>query len=284
MQIQRTPQGFVLYKENTPVGHCQCHQQGEGWHLEWLKIDPAWQNRGYGSFFLKKILAQTGGFQPESLHTASGVQSPAAVALLQKFQFRLEGSLWRRVRQREFTPVNMTHLFLQSRLKPGGVYLDATCGNGYDTEFLCRLAQPEGRVLALDIQPQAVDATNARLKRLGLDAIGRAIQADHQHLEQLVQEPLDCAMFNLGYLPGADHSLFTQASSTQKALAAAITLLRAGGILSVCLYSGGVNGFEEKQAILTWLRQLPISQYTVVECGFSNWAEHAPLPCFVIKK
>ena len=41
---------------------------------------------------------------------------------------------------------------------------------------------------------------------------------------------------------------------------------------------------QEKQAVLAWLEGLPLTKYTVLVCRFANWADTAPLPCFVIKK
>ena len=65
--------------------------------------------------------------------------------------------------------------------------MDATCGNGHDTQFLCTLAGPAGHVLGLDIQQQAVDNTNARLAAAGYGAVGRAVLHDHARLAELVQ-------------------------------------------------------------------------------------------------
>ena len=31
-------------------------------------------------------------------------------------------------------------------------------------------------------------------------------------------------------------------------------------------------------------RSLPLADYTVLICEFANWADTAPLPCFVIKR
>ena len=59
--------------------------------------------------------------------------------------------------------------------------------------------------------------------------------------------------------------------------------LRPGGLLAACLYSGGPNGDGEKKAVLAWLERLPLTRYTVLEARFANWAETAPLPCFVLK-
>ena len=60
-------------------------------------------------------------------------------------------------------------------------------------------------------------------------------------------------------------------------------LHRTGGLLAACLYSGGPNGDGEKKAVLAWLERLPLTRYTVLEARFANWAETAPLPCFVLK-
>ncbi len=38
-------------------------------------------------------------------------------------------------------------------------FIDATCGNGFDTLFLCRTAGENGHVKAFDIQEQAIERT-----------------------------------------------------------------------------------------------------------------------------
>ena len=65
---------------------------------------------------------------------------------------------------------------------------------------------------------------------------------------------------------------------------AALDALRPGGVLAAVLYSGKVIGDAEKQAALAFFRTLPLTKYTVLVCEFANWADTAPLPCFVIKK
>ena len=56
-------------------------------------------------------------------------------------------------------------------------------------------------------------------------------------------------MFNLGYLPGGDHVLVTQADTTVRALRAACQLLRAEGVLTVLCYRGHAGGSEEYSAV-----------------------------------
>lgn len=163
--------------------------------------------------------------------------------------------------------------------------MDATCGNGHDTQFLCTLAGPAGHVLGLDIQQQAVDNTNARLAAAGYGAVGRVVLHDHARLAELVQPgTADCVLFNFGWLPGAEHDVHSTADGSVPALRAALEALRPGGVLAAVLYSGKVIGDAEKQAALAFFKALPLTQYTVLVCEFANWAQTAPLPCFVIKK
>ena len=43
-----------------------------------------------------------------------------------------------------------------------GLAVDATCGNGFDTEFLCRLGFKQ--VIGFDIQARAIEITRHRLE------------------------------------------------------------------------------------------------------------------------
>ena len=111
------------------------------------------------------------------------------------------------------------------------------------------------------------------------------ICGSHADLLQYVQPgTADAVMFNFGWLPGADHAVFSTAQSSIPALQAALQAVRPGGIVSAILYSGAVIGSDEKQAVLRFLRALPLKSFTVLVCDFANWAETAPLPCLILKK
>lgn len=183
MKITREAGKYVLYKEKTVIGTAAL----EDGRL-WVEIDPAWRQRGYGSYLVKEILQQNGGYdvKRETRFTAGPAADEAAGALLKKFGFLPQGGEMVRRRVPDLSAVQLCHEFLTAHLQPGGLYVDATCGNGHDTEFLCRLAGPTGRVLALDIQPAAVENTNTRLGAAGLGAIGQALVHDHARLAELV--------------------------------------------------------------------------------------------------
>lgn len=282
MKITHEAGHYTLYKEKSIIGTATLADR-----QLWVEIDPAWRQRGYGSYLVKEILQQNGGYdvKRETLFTAVPAANEAAGALLQKFGFVPQGDAMVRRRVPDLSAVQLCHEFLSAHLLPGGLYVDATCGNGHDTEFLCRLAGAEGRVLALDIQSAAADATNARLAAAGLAEIGHAVVYDHARLGELVAPgTADCVLFNFGWLPGADHEVHSTADSSLSALQAALDALKPRGVLAAVLYSGQVIGDSEKQAALAFFRALPLTKYTVLICEFGNWASTAPLPCFVIKK
>lgn len=285
MELRRTETGFALYKEKDVIGHCTLHPAAQGAALAALTIDPAWRRKGYGSYLLKEILRSFGGYDREAatVFTAPLPADCTEMAFWAKFGFAAEGPQLVRRRTPDLTAVKFVQDFLAARLVHPRLCVDATCGNGGDTAFLCRLVGPEGRVLGFDIQPEAVTSTRARLEKQGLTA--ELLCDSHANLLQYVRPgTADIAMFNFGWLPGADHSVFSTADSSIPALEAALAALRAGGVLSAILYSGRVIGTDEKQSILGWLRALPLEKYTVLVCDFANWADTAPLPCLVLKK
>ena len=288
MKLAEIPGGFALYKEKTAVGRCEVTATAQGAALTLLTIVPEWRRKGYGSYLLKEVLRRFGGYDKETatVFTAPLPGDEGERAFWEKFGFRAEGAQLCRRRTPDLTAVKFVQDFLTSRLAEPKLLVDATCGNGGDTAFLCRLIAPEGRVLGFDIQPEAIASTRARLEQAGVPAGQYALHCDsHAHLLQYVQPgTADAVMFNFGWLPGADHAVFSTADSSIPALEAALQALRPGGVVSAILYSGAVIGTDEKQAVLAWLRALPLKDFTVLVCDFANWAETAPLPCFILKK
>ena len=285
MKLAEIPGGFALYKEKTAVGRCEVTATAQGAALTLLTIVPEWRRKGYGSYLLKEVLRRFGGYDKETatVFTAPLPGDEGERAFWEKFGFRVEGAQLCRRRTPDLTAVKFVQDFLTSRLAEPKLLVDATCGNGGDTAFLCRLAGKEGRVLGFDIQPEAIASTERNLAAKGFSA---ELHCDsHANLLQYVTPgTADAVMFNFGWLPGADHNVFSHASSSIPALEAALDALRPGGVLSAILYSGRVIGSDEKTEILNWMRTLPLSRCTVLVCGFANWAETAPLPCFVLKK
>lgn len=140
--------------------------------------------------------------------------------------------------------------------KPCKVAIDATCGNGHDSEFLLNLGFE--KIFAFDIQQQALDLTKERLSP-GQAKRSQLILDGHQNMASYVTEQADCIMFNLGYLPLADKKLTTESATTLAALTAATNLLSEHGIISIMCYPGHPAGKQETQVVQAWTATLDSS-------------------------
>lgn len=288
MKISATQTGFALYKEADVIGQCDVTPTPKGADITALSVLSQWRRKGYGSYLLKEILRRFGGYDREAatVFTAPLPADEGEWLFWQKFGFAPEDGRLVRRRTPDLTAVRFVQDYFAAHLPHPKLCIDATCGNGGDTAFLCRLAGPEGRVLGFDIQPEAIASTRKHLEQLGVPAARYELHCQsHADLLQIVQPgTADAVMFNFGWLPGADHAVFSTAQSSIPALQAALEAVRPGGVVSAILYSGQVIGTDEKQTVLEYLRALPLKSFTVLVCDFANWAETAPLPCIILKK
>ncbi|MGO5028832.1 tRNA (mnm(5)s(2)U34)-methyltransferase [Candidatus Agathobaculum pullicola] len=179
--------------------------------------------------------------------------------------------------------LDVVHDFLRRQVKTGAFCIDATAGKGRDTALLCRLAGPKGRVLAFDVQQDAVSQTCALLETQGLNA--EVVLDSHANMARYAApESVDCIVFNFGRLPGGDPKIFTTAASSIPAIDAGLSLLRPGGVMALALYYGKENGYEEKNAVLQHLKLLNDRTFTVLACDWLNRKHDPPLPIFIWKE
>lgn len=82
---------------------------------------------------------------------------------------------------------------------------------------------------------------------------------------------------------GGDHSLSTKKESSITAIETGLSLLKKGGLMSLCIYSGGDSGFEEKDGILQYLHMLDSKKYLVIVSQYYNRPNHPPIPAMIIK-
>ena len=84
-------------------------------------------------------------------------------------------------------------------VEPGMTALDIGCGRGFTTLALARLVGPEGKVTAVDLQPQMLDMLKKRAEKAGLadrihlhrceaDSIGIQTQVDFVNAFWMVHE------------------------------------------------------------------------------------------------
>ena len=79
---------------------------------------------------------------------------------------------------------------IEQAMFDGARVVDATMGNGHDTQWLCELVGESGRVYAFDVQPEAVRRTEERLTEAGLLSRARLYCAGHERMAELVPEPV----------------------------------------------------------------------------------------------
>ena len=175
--------------------------------------------------------------------------------------------------------------FITEQLQPGYICIDATMGNGNDTILLSSLCKETGHVYAFDIQEQALAHTRQRLLDADAPQNYTLLLESHTNMDHYVQpESVSCIVFNLGYLPGGDHTKATQASSSIEALTRSLSLLKKGGLISLCIYSGGDSGFEERDAVLSWLKNLDSHKYLVIRSDYYNRPNNPPIPVLIIRQ
>lgn len=176
-----------------------------------------------------------------------------------------------------FTVAKLGHYFLLETLQAGDTALDGTMGNGNDTLMLAQRVGSQGKVYAFDIQTQAINNTREKLAAANL--LGervQLIQASHQNIYQYIHEPIQGAIYNLGYLPGSDKEIITCTASTLAALQQTLDLLSWGGRLVIVVYPGHPGGQEEKEAIEDMASQLDARKYKVLKIGLLNRPPSAP--------
>ena len=195
-----------------------------------------------------------------------------------------------------FNLLEMAHMSILRALKPGGLAVDATAGNGHDTLFMAGLVGNEGLVLAFEIQEAALAATRMRLQQAGLEQQVRLLATGHENMAQYLAKlpPVNAAMFNLGFLPGqasgvainngpweassqplSAGKVVTHPDTTLAALEALSLRLAKGGLISVHCYSGHVGGAEESRAVMAWAAQQPRQTWWVYRYDTFN-KQHGP--------
>lgn len=179
--------------------------------------------------------------------------------------------------------LDISHRIIENIVVKGDIVVDATAGNGNDTLFLAKLVGEEGRVFAFDIQDTAITNTLNRLIQNKADQIVTLIKDSHENMDKYVPEGIKAVMFNLGYLPGGNHSIGTKSISTIEAIEKSLTLLRPGGVIMIALYYGGDSGFDEKEEIMDYVKTIDHKKAVVLAHDFINQINCPPIAICIEK-
>ncbi|MBS0615463.1 MAG: methyltransferase domain-containing protein [Verrucomicrobia bacterium] len=164
--------------------------------------------------------------------------------------------------------LELAHEYWRRHLQPDDTAIDATCGNGKDLAYLATLL-PEGKIFALDIQLEALDAARKNAPN--------SIIFLHQCHSVLPEDPdLRLIVYNLGYLPGGNKAITTRTQTTLQSAKLGLERLKTGGALSFVCYPHE-EGKREREVLLEWTKEAP------VEAKHHVFGAHAPSFLWVIK-
>lgn len=158
--------------------------------------------------------------------------------------------------------IKLAHSYWKTIVQPGDCVIDATCGNGYDTLYLAELAlckEKGGSLIALDLQTEAIEATSRRIQNALPSVVDniRYVQQCHSSFPTwILPATVKLIVYNLGYLPGSDKTVTTQCDTTERSLTAALSLVCAGGMISVTCYPGHAEGKRETERVHQFTRAL----------------------------
>lgn len=182
--------------------------------------------------------------------------------------------------------VTFSHTLLKGSVRPGDTVIDATVGKGNDTLFLGSLVGETGRVLGFDIQEDALAITKQKCIDAGIEARVALHLTSHEHARDYLASDTELGgvIYNLGYLPGGDKSITTLPKSTINSVKGLLPKLRTGSLMILVVYSGHLEGLEEKNHVLNFVTQLDQTQFSVLRYEFINQRNNPPFVLAIEKK
>ncbi len=172
--------------------------------------------------------------------------------------------------------IQYAQTLLRMSIAEGDIAVDATAGNGHDTVFLAELVGPNGYVYAFDVQKEAVDSTLLRVLDHSYEDRVRVLNRGHEAVDEFVTKEIGAAIFNLGYLPGSDHSIVTKPNTTVEAIDKMLKLLKVGGMIVLVVYHGHEGGKEERDEVIRYVSELPQKYVHVLRYEFINQKNDPP--------
>ncbi|MFL0246636.1 tRNA (mnm(5)s(2)U34)-methyltransferase [Candidatus Clostridium stratigraminis] len=164
---------------------------------------------------------------------------------------------------------NLAHNIIKNYCSEFEIAIDATLGNGYDTDFLSRIFN---QVFCFEIQKEAAESYGPRKKENVI-----IINDSHENILTHINAKVDCVIYNLGYLPGGNKNITTKAESTVESLKKALKILKPGGIISIAIYAGHAEGEKERDKIMQFSNELPKDEFGVMLHTFINRNNKAPM-------
>jgi predicted methyltransferase len=179
-------------------------------------------------------------------------------------------------------------MLLQKAISEGNIAVDATMGNGHDTHFLAELVGESGHVFAYDIQQEAVTSTTKRLEEHNLLERATLLHQSHANITDTIPAHLHGnvtgAIFNLGYLPGGNKQITTNAHSTIHAIEQLLDIMAVEGIIVLVIYHGHPEGQVERDELLKYVQNIAQEKAHILQYQFINQVNNPPFIVAIEKR
>ena len=170
---------------------------------------------------------------------------------------------------------SLCHSIIDKYILDKSLAIDATLGNGFDTDFLSSRFK---KVIAFDIQKTACDFYNTKKNENVL-----VINDSHHKFENYINEEVNCIIYNLGFLPGGDKNITTLYETSLASIKSGLNLLKNEGLMLIVVYRGHEQGEKEESIILEYLLSLNKHKFSVMKHEIINRSSKSPM-LFVIEK
>ncbi len=178
--------------------------------------------------------------------------------------------------------LDFTQFFWKQVLQLGDWAIDATCGNGRDTQKIAQIISPHDGIIAIDVQEKAIASTSSLLAHLQSPKIHFFQQCHSSFPIEANNHPIKLIVYNLGYLPGGDKTRTTKVETTLCSVQQGLALLQPGGLISITCYPGHQEGAREEIALFEFVYQLNSGIWSVSHHTWINRKQSPTL--FLLQK
>ncbi|MCW6664154.1 class I SAM-dependent methyltransferase [Aerococcaceae bacterium NML191219] len=174
--------------------------------------------------------------------------------------------------------LHYSHTLLKEAVQqfPQGVFVDGTLGKGNDLHLI--MSQPDfvGRGYGFDIQETAIQLSQEKLANYPNAVL---VHDSHDTIDRHLahESEIHGAIYNLGYLPGGDHTITTNFDSTIRSIHQVAAKLAKKARILLVVYSGHPEGQVEKERLFAELKMWPQEQFQVLQYEFINQRNHPPM-------
>lgn len=179
---------------------------------------------------------------------------------------------------RKNTIIELVHLLITNHVNLNTIVIDATLGNGHDTNFL---APKVKHVFGFDVLEPAI--INSKQRNEEFNNITYILDS-HANFDKHIDVNVDLILYNLGYLPGFDKEYTTMASSTLESITSGLNLLNKHGKMIITIYIGHDNGKVESTQIEEFATNLNKFEFDVMKHQLINKDNFPPYIIEITKK